>query len=122
MAEIETLNEPWNGHSGLEVETFLKSQITRALAAADGKFGYATYNPETMSLVFYDYQGGTVLSTITFSGDVYTIDLHANLPQVFYILADETTKVMTIAPTTSKSPSVPLPRKTSRRDIPTRSR
>lgn len=103
MANIEDFNEPWNGHSGLEVETFLKGQLGAMSAALDGKFGYVSFNPNTMSLLFYDKQGGTVIGDITLGGEVITIDLHCNLPQSFYILADESSKVMTLTPTTSKS-------------------
>lgn len=103
MANIEDINEAWAGHSGLEVETFLKGQLGSLSAALGGKFGYVTFNPNTMSLQFYDQQGGTVLGDIQLGGDVITIDLHANLPQVFYVLADEATKVLSLTPTTSKS-------------------
>jgi hypothetical protein len=103
MANIEDMNEAWAGHSGLEVETFLKGQLGTLSAALGGKFGYVTFNPNTMSLVFYDQQGGTPLGDIQLGGDIITIDLHANLPQVFYVLADEATKVLSLTPTTSKS-------------------
>ena len=103
MANIEDINEAWAGHSGLEVETFLKGQLGSLSAALGGKFGYVTFNPNTMSLVFYDQQGGTPLGDIQLGGDIITIDLHANLSQVFYVLADEATKVLSLTPTTSKS-------------------
>lgn len=104
MANIPDANEPWAGHSGLEVETFIKGQMQTLSMALGGKFGYVTYNPQTMALVFYDQQGGQTLGTIQLGGDVYTIDLHCNLSQVFYVLADENSKIMTIAPTTTKTP------------------
>jgi hypothetical protein len=103
MANIDNIGEAWQGHSGLEVETFLKGQIGALSSALGGKFGYVTFNPNTMSLQFYDQQGGTILGDIQLGGDVITIDLHANLPQVFYVLADEATKVLSLTPTTSKS-------------------
>ena len=103
MANIENINEPWHGHSGLEVETFTKGQLSALAAALGGKFGYVTFNPNTMSLQFFDQPGGTVLGDIQLGGDVITIDLHCNLPQSFYVLADEASKVMTLTPTTSKS-------------------
>jgi len=104
MANIPDINEAWAGHSGLEVETFIKDQFGVMSSLLGSKFGYVSYNPQTMSLVFYDEEGGTPLGDIQLGGDVYTIDLHCNLSQVFYVLADETSKIMTIAPTTVKTP------------------
>ena len=103
MADIIDINEAWAGHSGLEVETFLKNQMTYILAASQGKFGAATFDPQTMVITFWDQPGGTPLGTISLGGSIYTIALNCNLPQIFYILADEGTKIMQIAPTTSKS-------------------
>ena len=103
MADIQNISEPWAGHSGQEVETFLKGQISATIAGLAGKFGYVEFNSQNMSIVFYDQQGGTPLGTIQLSGDIYSINIASNLPQVFYVLADETTKMMTITPTTTKT-------------------
>ena len=103
MADIIDINEAWAGHSGLEVERFVKNQMTRILAASEGKFGATAFNPQTMTITFYDQPGGTPLGNIQLGGDIYTITPNCNLPQIFYILADESSKMMTIAPTTSKS-------------------
>ena len=103
MADIIDINEAWAGHSGLEVERFVKNQMTRILAASEGKYGASAFNPQTMTITFYDQPGGTPLGNIQLGGDIYTITPNCNLPQIFYILADESSKMMTIAPTTSKS-------------------
>ena len=101
MADIVDMNEAWNGHSGLEVETFLKRQLTTALGASDGKFGAVRL--VGTNLVFYDEENGNVLSTVSLSGTNYNIDIASNLPTTFYVLADEATKVMTITPSTTQS-------------------
>lgn len=103
MANIEDLNEAWAGHSGLEVETFLKAQLTALSAALGGKFGHVEFNSQTMTVTFYDEPGGTVLGTIQLGGQIYTIAMACNLSQVFYVLADETQKIMTITPSTTVS-------------------
>lgn len=103
MANIEDLTEAWAGHSGLEVESFLKSQLTLLAASIGGKFGHVAFNSQTMMITFYDQPGGTVLGTVQLGGQVYTIDIACNLSRVFYILADETEKIMTITPSTTVS-------------------
>lgn len=102
MSDIININEAWAGHSGLEVETFLKRQIGAAISSIGGRFGDVVLSGS--SLIFYDSPGGSVLKTISLSGDVYNIDIACNLGQVFYILADEVTKQMTITPSTTVSP------------------
>ena len=101
MSAITDITQTWAGHSGLEVETFIKSEISSAVASLGGKVGYVELSGS--SLVFYDEQGGTVISTVELSGDVYTITIDCNLAQVFYVLSDETQKIMTISPYTTVS-------------------
>lgn len=101
MANIVDINEPWRNHDGIEVETWIKSMFASTLATLGGKVGYVELSGS--SLVFYDEQGGTVISTISLSGDVYNIAIACNLDPVFYVLADETTKMMTITPSTTVS-------------------
>lgn len=104
MANIEDITEAWAGHSGLEVETFLKAQLGALSSSLSGKFGYVSFDQANMRMVFYDYEGGTELGSVTLGGEVYTVDIQCNLPQVFYVLADETTKMMTITPSTTVAP------------------
>ena len=96
MANINDITEPWNGHSGIEVETWVKSM----LATIGVKFGYVQFTGA--SLVFYDVEGGQVLQTVDLTGDVFNITIDCNLPQSFYVLADETSKVMTFSPSTTR--------------------
>lgn len=104
MANIPDINEAWAGHSGLEVESFIKSQLTGLAASLGGKFGYVEFNSQTMTMAFYEYQGASVpLGTVQLGGQIYTIAVACNLSQVFYVLADETEKIMTITPSTTVS-------------------
>ena len=102
MSAINDITESWAGHSGLEVETWLKNIITSNISSMGGKIGDVVLAGS--SLVFYDEPGGTVLKTISLSGDVYNIAIDCNLDQVFYVLSDEPVKQMTIAPSTTVSP------------------
>ena len=101
MSAIQDLSEAWAGHTGLEVETFLKQQIGSAIAAAGGKVGFVEM--VGTDLKFYDSEGGTVIATISLGGDVYNISIDTSTGQVFYILADETEKIVTITPSTTVS-------------------
>lgn len=97
MANIQNISEAWAGHSGLEVETFLKSQLS---SLVDLKFGYVEWSGT--NLVFYDKEGGTQISSISLGGEIYSINIESDLGTVFYILGTETTKNLTLTPTTTK--------------------
>ena len=99
MANIGDLNEAWAGHSGLEVETFIKSQLMQV----NQKFGYAEFNTQTSSIVFYDEEGGSPVFTLSLGGEIYDIVLYANVNPVFYVLADETEKIITFTPQSTLS-------------------
>ena len=101
MSAIIDINEAWAGHTGLEVETWLKSQLSGMLTSLGGKVGYVALDGSTLK--FYDEQGGNVISSISLSGDVYNVAIACNLPQAFYVLGNETTKIMTITPSTTVS-------------------
>ena len=102
MSAITDITEAWRGHSGLEVETFLKQMLGSTVASLGGKIGYVELVGST--LTFYDEEGGNVISAISLSGDVYNIAIASNLPQAFYVLGDETSKIMTLTPSTTVSP------------------
>lgn len=99
MANIGDINEAWAGHSGLEVETFIKSQLMQV----NQKFGYAEFNAQTSSIVFYDEEGGSPVFTLSLGGEIYDIVLNANVNPVFYVLADETEKIITFTPQSTLS-------------------
>ena len=98
MANIVDINEPWRDHDGLEVETFIKRQFANVFG-----FKFGAVARIGTDLVFYDEDNGNVLATVSLSGQTYTINIASNMPQTFYVLADETSKVMEISPTTSVS-------------------
>ena len=101
MSAITDITEAWRGHTGLEVETFLKQMLGSTISSLGGKIGYVALDGSTLK--FYDEQGGNVISSISLSGDVYNITVACNLPQAFYVLGNETSKVMTITPSTTVS-------------------
>lgn len=95
MGSIGNIQEPWHGHTGLEVETFIKSQLS---ALASLKFGRVEWDGS--SLTFYDEEGGTIIQSVSLGGEVYTITVDSDLGTAFYVLGSETTKVITLTPTT----------------------
>lgn len=102
MSIIPDINEAWQGHSGLEVETFLKSQIVAAMTAAGGKIGFVDF--ANMTMRFWEYEGASQpLVTINLGGTIYNIEANVDLGTVFYILNDEKTKVLTISPVTTET-------------------
>ena len=102
MSIIPNINEAWQGHSGLEVETFLKSQIVAAMTAAGGKIGFVDF--ANMTMRFWEYEGASQpLVTINLGGTIYNIEANVDLGTVFYILNDEKTKVLTISPVTTQT-------------------
>lgn len=103
MAEIIDINENWEGHSGTEVEAFLKSQISQirsSLASlASEKFGDSVYRSGT--IYFYDEAGGTVIGSVTLSGTIYNITVGMDVDPVFSVLTGDTNKYITITPSTT---------------------
>lgn len=95
MGSIGNIQEPWHGHTGLEVETFIKSQLS---ALASMKFGRVEWDGS--SLTFYDEEGGSIIQSVSLGGEVYTITVDSDLGTAFYVLGSETTKVITLTPTT----------------------
>ncbi len=100
---IRSLSQSWKyddasrlPFSGDAVEAFIKSQLSTLFS---DKYGHV--ERDGSDLKFYDEDGGTLLKTISLAGDVYTITINANLNQAFYILADETTKMLSITPSTT---------------------
>lgn len=102
MSEIHNIGEPWSGHTGLEVETFIKAQLEQVLSS-DAKIGWVTFDGTAMH--FYEDSGMTteVCPSISFAGDIFNISISTDAEQVFYILADETEKLITFSASTRKS-------------------
>ena len=78
--------------------TNMQAQISALQEAVSTKFGHAVYQGGT--IYFYDENGGTVLGSVTLSGTVYTIDIATNVDPIFSVLTGDTSKIITITPTT----------------------
>lgn len=78
--------------------TNMQAQISALQDAVSTKFGHAVYQGGT--IYFYDENGGTVLGSVTLSGTVYTIDIATNVDPIFSVLTGDTSKIITITPTT----------------------
>lgn len=70
MSDISSLTDNWDGHSGGEVQSFLKSQLTQALSVSDSKIGYVEYEDSTIK--FYTVEGGKLLNSIALTGSADT--------------------------------------------------
>ncbi|MDO4933772.1 MAG: hypothetical protein Q4E71_04095, partial [Prevotella sp.] len=95
---IENMTESWAGHTGQEVEDFLKNQLTAAIAGAREKIGWIDYTAGRVT--FYDEQGGTPLGGFSLTGTVYAIDMECDTPTSFYILTSAVSRPVTVRPST----------------------
>lgn len=95
---IENMTEGWAGHTGQEVEDFIKEQLTSAITGSRDKIGWIDYTAGRVT--FYDEQGGTPLGSFSLTGTVYAIDLECDTPTSFYILTSATSRPVTVRPTT----------------------
>ena len=100
--DIPDLNQDWGQdvndpqlrpYSGRAVQKIIREQL---IELRDAKFGHVAY--EAGSLIFYDKDNGTILSTVSLSGRVYTITLETSTLQTFTVLNSETTKTISITP------------------------
>ena len=96
--KIPGLGTPWEGYKYSRVEEFIKSQLASLQEATDYKVGWLSY--ENGDIVFYDYEGGTQLGSISLSGTVYAITLATTTPSSFYVLKDDTSAMIDVTPST----------------------
>ena len=94
--DIQNLNEAWNGHTGLEVETFVKQQL-RALIQE--KVGHGVFANGTLSFYQND-ESQEALFSIPLDGQVYSITIATNPATDFVVLTGDTAKMLTITPST----------------------
>lgn len=100
MAEIINIQEAWEGHSGLEVEGFVKEQFRQNLTALSGKFGSVAYEGGVMR--FYDSDGGTQLGAVTITGTSYSVDVATNIQSSnITVLTSDESYPITLTPTTT---------------------
>ena len=104
--DIPDLNQDWGQdindpklrpYSGRAVQKIIREQL---IELRDAKFGHVAY--EAGSLIFYDEDNGTVISTVTLSGTIYAINLESLTLPTFTVLTSEIAKVITITPTSKE--------------------
>ena len=110
--EIPNMSEDWGLDSSDEklrpysngaVQRFLKAKIQEQIENLEGKIGWLSY--EGGNIVFYDKQDGNQLGALTLSGTIYSIDLASDTKTTFFILTSETTRYLSITPS-SKSGTI----------------
>lgn len=84
--------------------TALELSVVNQEQIISSKFGHAEYRDGT--IYFYDEQGGVVLTTLSLSGNIYTIDIGYTGSSVFSVLTGDTHKYLTIEPTTTLQTSI----------------
>ena len=97
--DIQSLSEDWmyderNGlpYSGLSVQNFIKRQLAEAKTAADGKIGSVEYTGDR--IFFRSEEGGQIISVISLSGSVYSINIECDQPNSFYVLSSDENKTI----------------------------
>ena len=104
MADIISINEPWDGqHTGDEIERFLKQQLVSIKANADSKIGYVEYS--SGRIAFYeDNSKETLVGDVVLSGVVYNVEITASEPNTFNVLSSDTSKTLTFSAKSFFSP------------------
>ena len=104
MADIISINEPWDGqHSGNEIEKFLKQQLASIKANADSKVGYVEYS--SGRIAFYeDSSKETLVGDVVLSGVVYNVEITASEGSSFNVLSSDTSKTLTFSAKSFSSP------------------
>lgn len=82
----------------------VQNKVQAIESMLSGKYGYSEYRDGT--IYYYDEQGGTVIDTLSLSGDVYNIDIGYTGSSVFSVLTGDTHKYLTIEPTTTLQTSI----------------
>lgn len=96
MADINDFLEPWHGHSGSEVQRFLKNEFSKLIENTDKKVGWLSY--ENGNIVMYDEQDGTQIGVMSLSGIIYALTLDSITPSTFYVLRDDTSAYIELTP------------------------
>lgn len=82
----------------------VQNKVKAIESMLSGKYGYSEYRDGT--IYYYDEQGGTVIDTLSLSGNIYTIDIGYTGSSVFSVLTGDTHKYLTIEPTTTLQTSI----------------
>ena len=96
MADINNLQESWEGHTGNEVESFLKRTISTLQTTTQSKVGYVESDGSVISF-YEDETKEHFLGSVTLAGDVYSIDIAASEESTFNVVISDTTKSLTFS-------------------------
>lgn len=103
MADIISLQEDWDNHSGDEVESFLKSMISSLQSQTQDKYGYVEVDGTNIS--FYESENSeTPLKTITLAGTVYRVEVTASESASFNVLSSDTSKSLAFSAESFSAP------------------
>lgn len=103
MAEIISLQEDWDNHSGDEVEAYLKGVIASLQSQVQGKYGRVEVDGTNISF-YEDENSETPLKTITLSGTVYRVEITASENATFNVLSSDTSKSLTFSAESFSAP------------------
>ena len=99
MAEIQNIQESWEGHTGLEVEQFIKREVSNTITTLGSKFGAVAY--EEGQIKFYDEDNGTLLRTVSLTGTSYSVNVATDKSPTFNVLTNDESCIISITPSTS---------------------
>ena len=83
--------------SGRAVQKLIREHLSELHGT---KFGHVTY--EGSMITFYDEDNGTIIANLALSGTIYTIALETSTLQTFNVLTSETTKTISITPSSKE--------------------
>ena len=92
----DTRDEKYRPFSNGAVQRFIKRQFQEQINSLDDKIGWLRF--EGGRIVMYNQQDGTPIGSIMLSGTIYAIDLQSNTTSNFYVLTNDTSKIITITP------------------------
>lgn len=96
----DTRDEKYRPFSNGAVQRFIKRQFQEQINGLEDKIGWLRF--EGGRIVMYNTQDGTPIGSIMLSGTIYAIDLLSDTASNFYVLTTDSTKTITITPS-SKS-------------------
>ena len=99
MADIQNFTEGWQGHSGAEVQKFVKQEILKAQAGLEGKGGWLAFQGGNI-ILYEDETATNPLCTVPLAGDVYSVTITASEPSSFNVLSSDTSKLLTFSAST----------------------
>lgn len=96
MSDISNLQEPWEGHTGNEVESFLKRTVSALQSSSQSKVGYIESDGSVISF-YEDDTKSHFIGSVTLAGDVYSINIITSEESTFNVISSDTTKSLTFS-------------------------